>query len=350
MKRLVAFLIALGIVVSGPATSVVRADALELTIDGRAFKVNGTAKFLVFVSFFDAFDESNTNLASDFSALKSAGVDGIRIFPNWWTLNQPYPTTFYYAQDTLIDTSGNLRSGTLSKLLDILDIAKNAGLVVDVSFSAESVGYCPGNNCEAFNPNIGGLTKSELQGALEDLTYTLASYGSAYKHVLFDIQNEANEVGPSDGLLSATAVDEITEAIHAIDADRIVTVSWSGSDSPGDAADFAVDAEVDVATWHETRQYQWWNSTESWVGTMRSHTSKPVYLQEPEPSGDSDWTLAGIEANVQAAKEAGAAAWCFHTRASFYLNGTSLMSSLNSNEQDFLDDLSTVLSGVSWGI
>lgn len=350
MKRLaVFFAIFLGANM-GLGAPVVHADDLVLTIDGRAFKVNGTAKFLVFVSYFDAFDVSNANLASDFAALKSRGVDGVRIFPNWWGLNSPAPSTKYYAQDTLIDTDGYLRSGPLDKFLDILDIAKSEGLLVDVTFSAESVGYCPGDDCVAFSPAIGSLTKAELIAALEDLTDVLADAGSAYKHVLFDLQNEVDIVGPSDGILDDTDVDEVAEAVHAIDPYRIVTVSLSGGTSAEGAAEFANWAEVDVAAWHEERVSSWWDSTDDRVADMRATTGKPVYLQEPAPYGDAAWTLSGVSANVQAAKSSGASAWCFHTRSSFYLNGTSLWSSLASVEEDFLDDLATLLAAVSWGI
>lgn len=349
MKRTTAFVAFFLCMFSGLSAPVLHAEDLVLTIDGRAFKVNGSAKFLVLVSYFDAFDVSNANLASDFAALKSRGVDGVRIFPNWWGLNSPYPSTMYYAQDTLIDTDGNLRSGALDKFLDILDIAKSEGLLVDVTFSAETVGYCPIGDCDE-SQQIGSLTKAELIAALEELTDILADAGSAYKHVFFDVQNEVDVVGPSDGPLDDTDVDEVAEAVHAIDPYRIVTVSLSGGTSAEDAAVFANWAEVDVATWHEERVSSWWDSTDDWVADMRATTGKPVYLQEPAAYGEVVWTLPGISANVQAAKSSGASAWCFHTRSSFYLNGTSLWSSLASDEEDFLDDLATLLAAVGWGI
>jgi hypothetical protein len=64
------------------------AATLELGIDEEMFTVNGTPQFLVFVSYFDAMDVSATNLHSDFAYLRSKGVDGVRIFPNWWDVQQ----------------------------------------------------------------------------------------------------------------------------------------------------------------------------------------------------------------------------------------------------------------------
>lgn len=59
---------------------------LEIGIDENMFTINGTPTFLVFVSYLDAMDVSSTNLHSDFAYLKSKGVDGVRIMPNWWNV------------------------------------------------------------------------------------------------------------------------------------------------------------------------------------------------------------------------------------------------------------------------
>jgi hypothetical protein len=343
MKRLLlALLLVIGPLSSGSSA---RVD-LVLSIDGNKFKVDGTAKFLVFVSYFDGLDVSGGNLAYDFGELKERGVDGVRVFPNWWGMNPNY----HYAQDTLIDPDGNLRSGTLANLLDLLDIAKAEGLLVDLSFSAETVKYCGSEPCveEGF-PDNSDLTIAELTEGLVDLADELDAGGSAYKHVLIDIQNESDRVGPTVLLDDPNDVDAIAEAIHAEASNIPVTISLSGQVNWETAAQFAVDAEVDVATWHEEQLEAWWNYTADRVDDMQEITSKPIYLQEPLASDEGDWTRAGIEDNVQAAKASGAAAWCFHTRVSFQMNSANLWDELNGDEEDFFDELLTILAGVSWG-
>src|SRR5262245_7513641 len=54
------------------------------------FLVNGTPRYLVFISYFDAFDVPATDLVADLRYLRARGVDGIRIMPNWWTALNDY--------------------------------------------------------------------------------------------------------------------------------------------------------------------------------------------------------------------------------------------------------------------
>jgi hypothetical protein len=339
---------------SGPAQC--DPNALELAVSGNHFTVNGTAKFLVFVSYFDALDVSHANLHSDFAYLKGKGIDGVRIFPLWWRMDAPYDAMKYFAQDTLIDPSGNLRSDRMTKFLEVLASAKEERLLVDVSFSSEAVGYCPPNdNCQ-YDSGIASLTLSEFTTALEAITTVLSNGGSAYKHVLFDIQNEANKDsnGPvGTRPLSDGQVDAIAEAVHAIEPNLPVTASLSSGFDAVDAAGWANSAEIDVATWHENRDPGWWNYTGTWVDLMQSITDLPVYLQEPAPYGDSAWgdpQDQGVVINAQEAKGHGAAAWCFHTRASQWLNGSTLYNRMDPVERAVLDALATALATTSWGI
>lgn len=56
---------------------------LELTLGtgNYQFKVNDVAGFKVFVSYFDALDQSGSNVNTDLAYLAGKGVNGIRIFP-----------------------------------------------------------------------------------------------------------------------------------------------------------------------------------------------------------------------------------------------------------------------------
>lgn len=316
----------------------------ELTTSGTSFKVDGQAKFLVFISYFDALHESTPNLISDFQYLKSKGIDGIRIFPNWWRYtSEYYPNTpFYFAQDTLIAPDGNLRSGPLTKLLEVLNLAKSWGLIVDLSFSAETVRDCPADNCLSINYDS-TLDLTPLRDGVVALATVLSNAGSAYKHVFFDIQNESDKPsnGPRDKRpLTAYPLDVrgIVQAIHAVDWHIIVTASLSGDTLTSDARSFAGSSWLDAIAWHEKRRANWWDYTHDRVVELLGQ-GIPVYLQEPEPYGDDDWQLEGIKTNVSNAYYSAAAAWCFHTRMGYYLTGSTLQSHLKPDEVSFLNAL-----------
>lgn len=165
----------------------------EIGILDDEFTVNESPEFLVFVSYFDALDVDLGDIEEDFDYLRGKGVDGVRIFVNWWHFTQSrwdYPSTpAYYANDTLIDENGDLRSGTLSKLLDILAIAKDEELMVDLTFSAETVGDCSAQDCPP-GTNGPSLTHTLYKAGIVDMATVISGGGSAYKHVFFDLQNE----------------------------------------------------------------------------------------------------------------------------------------------------------------
>jgi hypothetical protein len=318
--------------------------AMELNISGTDFVVENKTRFLVFVSMFDALRESDANLASDFQYLHSKGVEGIRVFPNWWRRTADYGGgTVYYPQDSLMDPQGNLRSAPLTKLLNVLTLAKQNSLFVDLSFSAETVAHCPYDNCVQAAPDISSLTYAELQTGLVALATILSNGGSAYKHVFIDVQNECDKDtnGPSDKRPFVNYTNEIrsiVQAIHAVDWHIIVTASFTGVMSPADAAWHASDKWLDVTTWHQKRQDYWWTYTTGQLPALLG-ADKPVYLQEPAPSPENQWTTAGVLDDVLAAHDAGAAAWCFHTRKSFHLSDGSLYNHLTDGEKAVLDGL-----------
>jgi hypothetical protein len=318
------------------------APDFALTVGNGAFRINGTPRFLVFVSYFDAMDSTSSNLHADFGALKKRGVDGVRILPDWWGKTSTESGNAYPTR-TVISAAGS--TANLAELRNVLDIARAEGLAVDLSFTAETLRACAKPPCAASSRPSSPLTTHQLATALAGIARDLAGHGAAYNHVLFDIQNEGNLWPAADGPLDAAAVSAIVTAVHAADSHRILTMSLDQSSSPAATAAFAEAAGLDVVTWHEDRVPAWWTRTTSRVAEIRAKTGKPIYLQEPEPAHNSShWTLAGIKANLQAAKSSGAAAWCFHTHAGYYLDdGSSWFKHLTPDEAAFVDSLSQVL-------
>lgn len=335
------------VLVSRPRASSV--TDLELTISGDDFRINGVATFLPIISYFDAIHGDLNEIDDDFADLAGDGFKGVRIFPNWYRYDGPPDnsnTHQYRAQDTLFDKDGNLRNGTLNKLRDILDLAKDHGLIVDLSFTVETVVDCPLDNCTS---GTSALTFAEYQAALEDITANLASAGSAYKHVMFDIQNEYDGNNPSDLNWDEGDMDTLAEAIHAEDSSRIVMASLGFQTDPTDAANLADIAELDVAVLHENRVRNWGNTSDDYGDAMDDVTPLPVYFQESpryrQSSGSSDttcwWSSDQAEKSLYEAKVHGdVAAWNFHTRAGFNLNGSYFGESIYQNfvaeEDDFV--------------
>ena len=103
------------------------ASAQKLSIQGNRFTIDGTPRFLTFLSYFGAMGAPN--VVADFHFLKSAGFNGVRIWPNLDTGPQ------------LMNGDGSLRPEGLSLLKSILDQARLERLVVDVTFTYE---HAPG--------------------------------------------------------------------------------------------------------------------------------------------------------------------------------------------------------------
>src|SRR3989442_11487334 len=135
-------------------------DAQVLGVEGDRFTLNGQPRFLVFVSYFDGVRRIPDNLASttvldaDLEYLVSKGVSGVRIFPNWQSPGE-----------TLMQCDGALRPLQLEKLKRLIDSAAANGLVVDVSFTIDTVKTTAGHQC---------LSASDYKKALDTVTSSLA--------------------------------------------------------------------------------------------------------------------------------------------------------------------------------
>src|ERR1700752_2379361 len=100
-----------------------RAGAQTLSIQGDRFAVDGTPRFLTFISYFGAMGAGN--VTADLQLIRAKGFDGIRIWPLLFTGPQ------------MFGSDGRLRPDALTRLLFILDRARDERLIVDVSFTGE---------------------------------------------------------------------------------------------------------------------------------------------------------------------------------------------------------------------
>lgn len=337
----------------GPA----RADSsLVLGIQGDHFTVNGTAKFLVFVSYFDALDVRGADIEADLTYLKQRGIDGIRIFADWRTQTSR-ASDWSCAGDTVIDPGGNIQEGPFNNMIYLLNKAREHGMFVDITLSSEIVSTNEAGHCAST------LTHGELAAGVQQLTTLLK--GDGYRHVMFDLQNEVDKSSNSlqDGPISMANVASLIDgSVHAIDPDRIVFASLtetSGDAKSGAGADSVrarfAEQHAMVIAYHDPRRNGWEADTTDVVNHLKG--TLPVYLQEPERS-DNGHSWDGTAA-VKLAKAAGAAAWTFHTSAGFFMNDrgiashftdTSVPPELYESERTFLANLPSALASTGWGL
>src|SRR5439155_1183780 len=169
------------------------ARAQKLTVQGDRFAIDGSPKFLTFISFFAAMGAPQ--IAQDLRFLHSHGFDGIRIWPD---LNQGGPQ--------LTNGDGSLRPDGLTRLKVILDLARQERLVVDVTFTHE---------------HVPGMTIETARIGIVNATEALRSYDN----ILFDIQNERNV--EDRRFMSEQDVGTIFRAIKAAHPERIATADNS---------------------------------------------------------------------------------------------------------------------------
>jgi hypothetical protein len=279
------------VVLTGLCLFATQAQAQKLSIQGDRFAIDGTPRFLTFISYFGAMGAPNVII--DLHLLRSLGFDGVRIWPN--------------LSDTgtqLMNGDGTLRPDALTRLLSILDQTRREHLVVDISFTYE---------------HIAGMTPRTARVGILAATDALRSYDN----LLFDIQNERNV--PDRRYMSESDVASIFAGIKAVDPARIATADNSSWSTPQYAADFTARLGLDVTAYHEPRGSDWYTlaANQSVVRALKSN-GRPAYLQEPSPTRDTIYPYPSIERAdyflqaIANAKLAGAAAWCFHTDAGSY--------------------------------
>jgi hypothetical protein len=319
-----------------------------LQVQGNHLTLNGTPQYLIFISYFDALRRANAgDLHTDFGYL-SGKVDGIRIFPNWltYTVGCPPQTT----GETLLDGNGNIRDGSnwngpgaspWDRLISVLDTASAYSLVVDVSFTHDTV---PG-----LLPNYpSGLQRvaSRLRGQ--------------YPNAMFDIQNEFDKNGPQGADLQnlVAAVRNPTNG----DPGRIVFASQGGGGSGQTVGADANGYGFHVVGFHDPRDPDGWfleSRAQSMVNDVNAGlggANKPIYLQEPRGwlslcTTQNDENPGHHLDAVKWYKKYDAAAWTFHTRSSFDLSTQTLFEKLLGDpDQKFtIENLKNSAASVPWG-
>jgi hypothetical protein len=344
----------------------------HVAIDGDHFTIDGQPRFLIMVSYFDGWraphvisctDPNGTSLQCDFKWLKENGFDGVRIFPNWWMyrdLTDPtHPQDNWYWDDTLFELT-RLRPGKLDQLKSILDAAGAAGLVVNLTFTRETI--CGLGRADAFSPNNcpsgQRMSFANYKARVLETMTALANESERFSHVIIDLQNERNLTGSDREFqnLSDQQVLELVNAIRGIGGpiSRRLAASMA-TPSTTEVANGVDATDLNIAAWHEDRGGEWYSLTHARVGELRTRLAQvglnlPITLQEPTPWQD-DRNGAHMKTAVRGAKQACAASWTFHTRTAFNLTNSSFQRrlDLDLSQRQALQELKGAADGVAWG-
>jgi hypothetical protein len=293
-----------------------------LGVAGDRLTIDSKPRFLTVISYFDALRADALTSDLDFIR-RELGFDAIRVFPNWWGYDRKARPCPAPRDDTLFDAQGNVRSGPLDRLHTLLRETRARGLIVDLSFTRETV--------------AGDMPVEAYQRALQRTAFLLREY----RHVVFDLQNERDLDRPAMHLTppQVRALRDAVKDPARGDPRRLVVASTTGSSPPivGDEQNaagtvgFVKTAELDAVAFHDPRGPGWETRVPTVVRELR-RAGRPVYLQEPSrwrvadtnacgrpESADSDGDPAHFRAALERARDAGAAAWTFHTQRAFAL-------------------------------
>ena len=304
-----------------------------LGVDGARFTVDGAPRFLLVVSYFDALRAADATLEADFAWLRRHGIDGVRIFPNWWRCAAVRQCGGHPGDDTLMAApDGALRPAVLARLKAVLAAAGRHGLIVDLSFARETVRGGDGRE----------LTPSAYGDALAAAVRALGPV----PHVMIDLQNEVyqNRLFADSAAADAPRVAALARRVDG--GPRIVFVSTSEREAERYTYCGVDGCPLDVLAVHDGREPNWHDRTPAVVrelvalGARRG--PRPIYLQEPQAWQDErapDRVERFLDAAARA-RRAGAAAWTFHTRSAFILrDGRSLASQADAGERAVLEGL-----------
>ena len=300
-----------------------------LGVAGDRMTLDGTPRFLTFLSYFDGVRRAGGSGADADLAYLAAHVDGIRVLPNWWASTCPLRS----GDDSLIDVDGRIRQPIWKNLQRLLDAASSRSLLVDLTFTRETV------TDHGSPPRV--LSHAAYDAALVELIGNRDYLKGRYPNVLVDVQNEWTRFA------SLAEMDTLLRRLREADPDRVFAASVSGE------AYVPVGRLLPnmVAAYHDPRSHDWFAdaTVARQVRGVRALVSQPVYLQEPMPASavcegqivDHDTTH--FSRAREAAKRAGAAAWTFHTRTTFNLSRQSLVEKLaqpeNETERRAIDQL-----------
>lgn len=300
----------------------------RLKVSGRQLLVNGSARFLLGVSLFDALGTTPPR-DEDLNALERWGISIVRVWAHW---NDPI-----YAAD------GSLTAQGRSRLERLIHRFEQRGLLLELVLLRP--GQLPGQRFALFS------SVAARERAVREVSTAL----KPYRDVLFDLYNEHDH---PDGPVTHAEARRLRDAVKAIDSSRPVTVSsteYHFVDARGmlDERGLAnlrdevgLDAQstgVDLLAPHLPGPASAMDAEVRLLSDALERVGRPIpiYVNEGARAGPGrPLVLADTYIEVlRDVRDAGAAGAVFHTAAGYDLKKISFGAALNNEERRALSEL-----------
>jgi hypothetical protein len=310
------------------------ARATEIGIDGGRFTINGEPTFLLGCSYYGGLGASEETVRADLDELKRHGFNWVRVWATW--------AAFDHDVSAVAGDTGGERRPYRDRLKHLVEECDDRGMIVDVTLSRGD----------------GATGPALLQGldahrkAVEVLLTTMPDRKNWY----IDLANERNIRDAR--FVSPEELADLRALVKREDPTRLVTASHAGGDlSKQDVEAYLTKVPVDFISCHRPRDRQSPKQTaektkqvRQWIGeVLGAGKAVPLHYDEPFRRGYTDWepTADDFWTDLQGARSAGAAGWCFHNgaqkngpdgrpRRSFDLTDRTLFVQLDAEEKKFL--------------
>ncbi len=307
------------VILIGLALSATASWGVELGIDGTRFTLDGEPAFLLGVSYYGGCARTPELMAADLDALRARGVNWLRVWATW----------DWYGTVPAVDETGTAREPAMGSLRELVRLADERGIVVDVTL------------------HRGGVLTTQ-QAHLQAVR-TIARELLPRRNVYIDVANERDVRDAR--FVSLAECRELRDAIREIDPARLVTASCAPR-LADDLREFLEVTQLDFITPHLPRnaddpartaervaRYLRWMQQE--VGR-----SVPVHLQEPFRRDYGRWQPEAEDflTDLRGAVAGGAAGWCLHNGSSRHTDDGEPRRSfdLHPERGPFLDTLDSV--------
>lgn len=299
------------------------ATGAVLGIDGEAFTIDSEEAFLLAASYYGGASATGPTIRADMERFAELGFNHVRVWAVW-----PIPD----ASASIVRRDGSVNAVRLARLERLLELARDEGITVDVTFA---YGWAPVSD--------GGF--DAYLDAIREVARALVPHRNA----LFDLGNERDV--RDERHLEPEEVRRLADAVREIDPERLVTASNAAETertAPANCEELLAAADIDFCAPHFLRNEVWATETERRVRSLREALDsagyrRPIHLQEDNRRRDGagpskrDFITA-----LGGAHAGGAAGWCFHTEAGFDLTSRSFFAQLDPVELDTIDELASV--------
>jgi hypothetical protein len=282
---------------------------------------------------------------ADLEFFKSRGINNVRVWANWTLGDAPGAT--------VLNSNGGLLTGRMQKLRDLIDLAEDKDMTVDVTFSWRSfVEDTCSTDCNVSGP--GTTCWNNFQTGVSNVAANLRN-NQLTDNVFFDLSNEFNF--PAQGC-DALGTDELEALRNALEPANPPRVHMSTASKTGlDHTVFGeiLEAEsVEFLSPHFPRDNDWSSDLGIRIDNLRMFIDPlvaPIHIQEGMrrgtagtgcgegsnlSQGNEPCTAADFLQASEFAASFGAAGWVFHTDAGFRLDKGRFEAALSDFEKGVL--------------